>query len=153
MGAFWWQGWIWHISCTEVASILGTILAPNLSKVEKVSKKQCPKNGAKKNWIPKHIPNCKMCDPYCKYHLFREVVHPWIQWFWVSFWVPSGVTFSHCLQKRWFEASKNTHLKNISKNCGKRSCKKIEPWGVNPLKRRNWEERSSRKISGDGWQG
>ena len=74
-----------------------------------------------KKWIPKHIQNCKMCDPYCKYHMFWEVVHPWIWWFGLSFWVPFGVTFSHCLQKMWFEASKNTHLKNTSKFDGKRS--------------------------------
>ena len=105
----------------------------------------------KKN--PKLIQNCKISDPYNKYHVFWEVGHPWFQWFRVSFWVPFGVTFSDCLQKMWFEASKNTHLKNTSKFNGKRSCDKIEPWGVNPLKRRNWEERSSRKVWGYGWQG
>ena len=33
--------------CTESSSILGTILAPNCAKIEKVLKKQCLKNGVK----------------------------------------------------------------------------------------------------------
>ena len=59
---------------------LGT---PNLKKSQNTTKKRCPESSAEKNMLLEVARIGPMCDPYSKYHMFREVKECPFGWLWV----------------------------------------------------------------------
>ena len=92
-----------------------------------VSRKQC-----RKNVLPEVDRIGLMCDPYGKYHMFREVKECPFGWFLESFWLSFGVALGHFLQKVVIWRSKKTHQNTKPEIHEKRSRGLSVQWCVNP---------------------
>ena len=55
---------------------------PKSKNVATNTKKQCPESGAEKRVLPEVARIGPMCDPYSKYHMFREAEQSPFSWIW-----------------------------------------------------------------------
>ena len=113
-----------------------------------VSRKQC-----RKNVLPEVDRIGLMCDPYNKYHMFREVKECPFGELLGSAWLPFGVTLDHFLQKVVIRRPKKTHQNKSPKIDEKRSCGTSGQWCVNPkrveakrLEATSWRPRDPRLL-------
>ena len=71
---------------------------PKSQKSHETSKKTVSRKQCRKNVLPEVDRIGPMCDPYRKYHMFREVKKCQFGWLLASFWLRFGVTLDHILQ-------------------------------------------------------
>ena len=90
---------IWTPFREKDSHILGTIWHPKCQQVAKNNKQTVFKKQPRKSMLLEVTRSGPMCDPYCKYHRFREVKECPCEWLLESFWLSFGVTLGHFLQK------------------------------------------------------
>ena len=130
LGAFGRQGRFWWIFPSKVSSILEPFWHPKSQMSHKITKQTVSRKRCRKNVLPEVARNGPMCDPYCKYHRFREVKECPFGWLWGSFWLPFGVILGHFLQKVAIRGPTKTHQKNIPNE--KREREESDKRVVNP---------------------
>ena len=70
LGAFGRRGQILRRFREKVGLLLGSLLAPQISKVPPKRKKTVPRRQARKNVVPEHLQNGEMLILYSNYHMF-----------------------------------------------------------------------------------